>query len=141
MTRTYVVIFAVAVLARAGWGLFALARADDPRALEFPDEKQYWLMAGSVQAGGGLVDEFGFRATRMPLYPAALSLAAGLTNGIIIAKVVQWLVGRKRDAISPCKDPKQFRLRVGTFEPSPHYLCPHFSCSTVFAYLFEKIGP
>lgn len=91
--RLYVAIFLIALAARAGWGLLRLLSAEDPLALEFPDEKQYWLMATSLWSGGGLVDEFGFRATRMPLFPGLLSLFAGLPSGVVWAKVFQWLVG------------------------------------------------
>ena len=38
-------------------------------------------------------DELGFRATRMPLYPAILALFAGLPNGVVAAKVLHWIVG------------------------------------------------
>ncbi len=62
-------------------------------ALEFPDEEQYWLMASSFAEGDGLRDELGFRATRMPLYPAFLSLFADRPNGIVFAKIAQWVMG------------------------------------------------
>jgi hypothetical protein len=44
-----------------------------PEAL-LPDERQYLDMAAGLAAGQGLRDELGFRATRMPLYPAFLAL-------------------------------------------------------------------
>ena len=66
-------MFLVALSLRAGWGTYRLAQADDPSALEFPDEQQYWDMAASLMAGEGLKDELGFRATRMPLYPTLLA--------------------------------------------------------------------
>ncbi|MCH7883742.1 MAG: hypothetical protein IIC01_00705 [Planctomycetes bacterium] len=44
----WVVVFLVALLMRAGWGTYRLAQADDPSALEFPDEQQYWDMAASL---------------------------------------------------------------------------------------------
>ena len=91
--RAWIVIFGLALLLRAGWGTFQLIRADDPSALAFPDEEQYWLIAGSLQAGDGLRDELGFRATRMPLYPAILSLFAGTSYGVVAAKGLHWLVG------------------------------------------------
>ncbi|UCE61250.1 MAG: glycosyltransferase family 39 protein [Phycisphaerales bacterium] len=92
-TRWYILVFIVALVARAGWGGFKLARAESSAALEFPDERQYWLMADSLAGGDGLRDEFGFRATRMPLYPATLSLAVGLEHGVIVAKVAHWVIG------------------------------------------------
>lgn len=70
-----------------------LVRTDDPTALEFPDEQQYWLMASSLESGNGLADELGFRATRMPLYPGMLSVFAGMDHGIIAARVLHWLIG------------------------------------------------
>ncbi len=86
-------VFVVALLLRGGWGVVRLAGLDDPSALEFPDEQQYWSMASSLRIGEGLQDELGFQATRMPLYPGVLSLFAGATHGVIIAKVVQWVIG------------------------------------------------
>ncbi len=78
---------------RAGLGTVRLVRADNPSALEFPDERQYWLMASSLRSGDGLADEFGFRATRMPLYPGVLSVFSSASNGVVIAKVLHWLIG------------------------------------------------
>ena len=89
----YLTVFAVALAVRAGLGTFQLLQAETPTALEFPDEQQYWQIARSLAEGQGLRDELGFRATRMPLYPAALSLVATLQHGVIVAKAVQWLVG------------------------------------------------
>jgi hypothetical protein len=86
-------IFVAALVLRGGWGAFREVRADDRAALEFPDEQQYWLMATSLRNGDGLLDELGFRATRMPLYPAALSLLPRSSGGILIAKSAQWLIG------------------------------------------------
>lgn len=91
--RWLIAVFLVAVLARAGFGTLRLVKADDPRALEFPDEKQYWEMAEAFQAGRGLPDELGFQATRMPLFPVALSFLAPFEHGRILAKVALWVVG------------------------------------------------
>ncbi len=106
-------VFIVALLARGAWGSFILARARDPAAVEFPDEQQYWLMATSLHAGTGLTDEFGFRATRMPLYPALLSLVAGFQHGIAIAKVAQWFVGAATAALVVGVAATLFGRRVG----------------------------
>jgi len=103
----------VALLLRAGWGTFRLVRADDPSALEFPDEEQYWLMAGSVAIGEGLQDELGFRATRMPLYPAGLSVLAAMANGVIIAKVFHWVLGAAAAALTAGAAAALFDRRVG----------------------------
>lgn len=91
--RMMIVVFAVAVVMRAGWGTAKMVRADDPTVLEFPDEVQYWQMASSLRAGDGLVDELGYRATRMPLYPGLLAVFAGGPRGVIAVRVVQWLIG------------------------------------------------
>jgi hypothetical protein len=90
--RSVLLVFAVALACRIGWGCYRL-HASGVGALEFPDEQQYWLMATSLHDGTGLRDELGFRAGRLPLYPALLSLAAGEPSGVAIAKVVQWVIG------------------------------------------------
>lgn len=86
-------VFIVALLARAGWGTLSLIRADSPTALTYPDEEQYWSMADSLADGNGMRDELGFRATRMPLYPGILSLCARFDSGLIMAKALQWFLG------------------------------------------------
>ena len=86
-------IFAFAVVVRAAWGLFRLSQAHDSFALEFPDEQQYWLLAKSLAGGEGLKDELGFRAGRMPLYPAFLALFTGMANGVVWAKAAHWVLG------------------------------------------------
>ena len=91
--RWLVTVFLAALVLRAGCGVVALVRADDAFALEFPDEQQYWMIAGSIWAGEGLKDELGFSATRMPLYPSMLSGFTALSGGVIIAKVFQWVIG------------------------------------------------
>ena len=98
--RWWAIVFAVALLVRAGWGLFGIVAAEDPSRLEFPDERQYWSMAQSFRAGEGLRDELGFLATRMPLYPAALSLVAGLPQGVTVAKAVHWIIGAAAAALT-----------------------------------------
>lgn len=112
-TRSYLVVFVVALLLRAGFGAFQLVRADHPAALTFPDEEQYWLMAGSLHAGQGLRDELGFRATRMPLYPAVLSLFAGWSEGVIVAKIFHWMAGAVVAALIAGAATALFGGRVG----------------------------
>jgi len=112
-SRQWGVVFVVALMARGGWGLVRLARVENPSALEFPDEQQYWLMASSLHAGEGLRDELGFRATRMPLYPAALSLLADFEHGISIAKAIQWLLGAFMAACTACAAAELLGHRVG----------------------------
>ena len=89
----YLGLFLVALVMRAGWGTFALMRADDPTQLSLPDEEQYWLVASSLAGGDGLRDELGFQATRMPLYPAVLAPFTRVAHGVVLAKVLHWLVG------------------------------------------------
>ena len=82
-------IFAIALVARAGWGIYRMEKSGGA-GLEFPDEEQYWFIAQSIADGNGLRDDMGFRATRMPLYPAFLSPFAESPNGVAIAKGAQW---------------------------------------------------
>ncbi len=63
----------------------------DPALL--PDEVQYWNMAVGLADGAGLQDELGFRAARMPLYPALLAVCAHQANGRRTALVMQALLG------------------------------------------------
>ncbi|MCK4660685.1 MAG: glycosyltransferase family 39 protein [Phycisphaerae bacterium] len=90
--RAVLVVFAVAFVLRAGWGMYRMSTAG-ATTLEFPDEEQYWLMATSLHDGIGLVDELGFRAGRMPLYPGLLSIAAGSAGNLAIVRIAQWLIG------------------------------------------------
>ncbi|MGB2985705.1 MAG: glycosyltransferase family 39 protein [Phycisphaerae bacterium] len=106
-------MFVAALLVRGGWGTLRLIRADDPFLLEFPDEQQYWSMAASLRDGSGLKDELGFQATRMPLYPAALSLAAGSGRGILVAKAMQWMVGALVAVLTAGAATTLFDRRVG----------------------------
>jgi hypothetical protein len=94
LTRWCIVaVFLVAFVGRAGWGIVSLTRAPSAAALEFPDEVQYWEMGRSLRAGDGLRDELGYRATRMPLYPALLAAMPEAPAGIVLAKALQWIVG------------------------------------------------
>ncbi len=112
-TRWWLSVFIVALLMRGGWGTFRFLQDADPAALEFPDEQQYWRMACSLWAGEGLKDELGFRATRMPLYPAVLSLFAGMTHGVVIAKVFNWVAGAAVAALTAGMATALFDRRVG----------------------------
>lgn len=95
-----VVVFLVALVTRAGWGTYRLQSSRDASALEFPDEQQYWRMASSLRNGQGLRDEFDFRATRMPLYPASLALAGEGPRGVVVAKMTQWIIGAAAAALT-----------------------------------------
>lgn len=85
-------IFLLALALRAGWGTVHLVWAADPSALQFPDEQDYWSIAASIHHGEGLVGEHGYRALRMPLYPAFLALFSGGPNGVLQAKIAQWWI-------------------------------------------------
>lgn len=86
-------LFLVAFATRAMWLLFDVGRSGEFNALEFPDEHDYWQLAGSLAAGEGLVGEHGYRALRMPLYPWLLSFVASLKYGVFLAKFSQCAIG------------------------------------------------
>ncbi|MFH1109543.1 MAG: hypothetical protein V1790_10160 [Planctomycetota bacterium] len=111
--RAYATIFVVALLVRAAWGATQFIRADDPTILEFPDEEQYWMMARSFWEGEGLKDELGFRATRMPLYPAVLAPFTALPSGIAAAKALHWIVGAAAAALTGAVAGAWFDRRTG----------------------------
>jgi len=113
MRSRWLALFVLALVLRGGWGTYRLANASDPAVLEFPDEVQYWMMAGSLRSGEGLRDERGFRATRMPLYPALLSVFAGLDHGVILAKAFQWLIGALVAVVMGVAATVLFDRRVG----------------------------
>lgn len=92
MSRAVLVCFAVALAFRLGWILGQGSPSPDV-GLVFPDERAYWQVAESIAAGHGLVDEFGYRATYMPLYPAFLSLFVGAKHGLLFARLAQGLIG------------------------------------------------
>ncbi len=88
--RLVVAVFGLALTLRCAW---ILAHRAGSTVLTFPDEEQYWRLARSVAGGHGLVDEFGYRATFMPLYPAFLSLFADRPHGMLLARLAQATVG------------------------------------------------
>lgn len=83
-------VYAVAVLARVG--AIASGSSDSGAEFELPDEVQYWDMARGLAEGRGLRDELGFRATRMPLYPAFVALFVNLENGRLAVLLAQALL-------------------------------------------------
>ncbi len=93
LTRNLVIVFLVALATRATWGTLNHHRAADPQSLEFPDEQDYWSLAQSLDCGAGLVGEHGYRALRMPLYPAYLSIFTRADHGVFFARMSQWLIG------------------------------------------------
>jgi len=111
--RSLIAIFFVALLMRAAWGTTRFVRSIDPTALEFPDEEQYWMMARSLWIGEGLKDELGFQATRMPLYPAALSAFTVMPGGHLAAQAVQWLIGALAAGITAATAARLFDRRIG----------------------------
>lgn len=110
--RTWAWIFFIAFIARAGWGIYRWHTSGDGQALEFPDEQQYWRMARSLTAGDGLADEFGFRATRMPFYPALLSLFTLLPAPILAAKILHWIAGSGVAVLTALLAGRMFDRRV-----------------------------
>jgi len=83
------VLYVLAAGVRVGW--VCVRYADEQRAarLEYPDEEAYWRAARSLAAGRGLVDEFGYRATYMPAYPAFLAMFVGLARPLLTARLTQ----------------------------------------------------
>ncbi|MFQ5494423.1 MAG: glycosyltransferase family 39 protein [Phycisphaerae bacterium] len=111
--RRLVLIFCLALAARAGWGMYRLLGTGSPATLEFPDETQYWQMAESLRAGDGLRDELGFQATRMPLFPLLLSLFVGSPRGIGWFLCGQWVIGAIGAALAMAMATRLFDARVG----------------------------
>lgn len=111
--RWLLVLFLLALASRAGWGTFRELRADVRPVLEFPDERQYWSMAKSFRAGEGLRDELGFLATRMPLFPAYLSLFASADTGVLLARISMWIMGAVGACLAACTAATLFDRRVG----------------------------
>jgi len=86
-----ILVFLVGATARVGW--VVVRHGSQPAALAYPDEHAYLLAAESLAAGEGLVDEFGFRATYMPAYPAFIALFQVLGLPLMSMRLVQALVG------------------------------------------------
>ncbi len=85
-------LFVLAAGLRAGWVMHRYS-GERGAVLEYPDEDAYWRAARSLASGDGLVDEFGFRATYMPAYPAFLALFTGLGNPLFGVRIVQAILG------------------------------------------------
>ncbi len=110
--RWVLLIAIVALMVRVGWGLLRFTRGGDAVLLEFPDEQQYWLMAQSLWLGDGLVDELGFHATRMPLFPGILSIFTGIRHGIYMATALHWILGAAAAVLTACAAGAMFGRRV-----------------------------
>lgn len=87
------VLFVLAASVRVGWVAARYGSPERSEVLAYPDEEAYWEAARSLAAGQGLVDEFGFRATYMPAYPAFLSIYAGCREPLFWARIGQALFG------------------------------------------------
>jgi len=77
---------------RVGW-ISVRYSGEHASELNYPDEEAYCLVARSLLAGEGLVDEFGFRATYMPVYPGFLAFFGLFTNSLFWTKIAQAFVG------------------------------------------------
>jgi 4-amino-4-deoxy-L-arabinose transferase-like glycosyltransferase len=82
--RGLLLIFLIAAVLRIG-----LVLATSGQDSLFPDEGAYLTSARSLAEGDGLIDEFGYRATYMPGYPAFLALFQGLDHPLFWARLVQ----------------------------------------------------
>ncbi len=150
--RICALVTVAALAIRAGGGVVLLIRADNPQALSFPDEQQYWLMAQSLADGEGLRDELGFRAARMPLYPAFLSIFARTGVGVIGAKVVQWILGGVTAGLAALLAMKIWDHKVGlvagllvAFDPFLNFFSSLLLTETLFTFgvmiLFVLLWP
>ena len=88
-----VLVFLLALGIRGVWIAGQESLISPTNGLTYPDERQYWAIAESIAARRGLVDEFGYRATFMPGYPAFLALFATHAHGLLLARVAQAVVG------------------------------------------------
>jgi len=118
-------------------------KVEDASVLEFPDEQQYWQIAQSLHEGHGMVDELGFRATRMPLYPGLLSMFAGYSNGIVVVKVLQWILGALTAGVICLLTTSIWNLRTGfiagllvTFDPFLIFFSSLLLTETLFILIF-----
>lgn len=110
--RWILLIAIIALIVRVGWGVLRFWRGGDAVLLEFPDEQQYWLMAQSLWLGEGLVDELGFHATRMPLFPGLLSIFTETPYGIYMATACHWVLGAATAVLTACVASAMFGRRV-----------------------------
>lgn len=122
-TRRLILVFAVALTLRCGaWAVLSLGGDGgdatvlpdgQPSRGMLPDEQQYWGMARSLAEGGGLRDELGFRAGRMPLFPALLAPLTQLPNGVVWAKLLLCVLGAAAAAATALLGARCFSPRVG----------------------------
>lgn len=86
------ILFLLAASLRLGWVVARWGPAGRAEHLDYPDEDAYVLGARFLAAGEGLIDEFGYRATYMPGYPAFLAVFQGLPRPLLWARMVQALL-------------------------------------------------
>lgn len=89
IARWVLIVFAIAAVLRVGWVCVRYVGGDRAATLEYPDEEAYVLSAGSLASGEGLIDEFGYRATYMPGYPAFLAVFQRLPHSLFWVRVIQ----------------------------------------------------
>ena len=79
----------MAVGLRVGWVVHRYGDRREAAELAYPDEEAYWRSARSLAAGEGLIDEFGYRATYMPAYPAFLAIWTGAEHPYWAGRLAQ----------------------------------------------------
>jgi len=79
----------IAAALRVGWVCVRYVGGERAAVLEYPDEEAYVLSAESLAAGEGLIDEFGYRATYMPGYPAFLATFQSLPHPLLWSRIAQ----------------------------------------------------
>lgn len=86
-------VFLLALSVRVGWVVVRYAGQERWSQVAYPDEEAYLLAADSLAEGRGLIDEFGYRATYMPLYPGFLALFVNLPGSLFWARLIQAGIG------------------------------------------------
>lgn len=86
-------LFVIAAVLRIALVLIRFGSSDASAILNYPDEEAYWRAARSIASGEGLIDEFGYRATYMPVYPGFLAFFTWLDSPLLWARIVQALLG------------------------------------------------
>lgn len=122
-----IVVFAVAAVLRVGW--VAVRHGHEPAALSFPDEYAYQLAGRSLAAGEGLIDEFGYRATYMPGYPAFIAIferfglpmsALRITQALLAALVAPATFLLARQWVALCSRKLEARPSTGDRSEPAH---------------------
>jgi len=88
-----VLLVLLAAGVRGAWVIYRYGGEAAAGRLEFPDEQDYWSMARSLAAGRIMSDADGHYATRMPGYPAFLSVWVGSERALVWARLSQALLG------------------------------------------------